>query len=111
VWLKGWVRGVRVKAVIWCDEVLLAKVSCGKYFMAQVSPGEHTFRSDHPESKISIEFGPGRTYYLRADIAPNTYHERGLLSVVGVKEGSLAVQSLKPLPREETQDEKLVVSE
>jgi len=111
VYRKGGFAGCGVKPVIWCDEVLLAKVSCGKYFMARVSPGEHTFRSDNPESKISFEFGPGRTYYLRADIVPNTNHERGLLSVVDVEEGSLAVQSLKPLPREEIQDEKLVVSE
>lgn len=111
VYRRGGFAGCGVKPVIWCDEVLLAKVSCGKYFMAQVSPGEHTFRSDHPGSKISMEFGPGRTYYLRADIVPNTNHERGLLSVVDVKEGGLAVQSLKPLPREEIQDDTLVVSE
>ena len=111
VYRKGGFAGCGVKPVIWCDEVLLAKVSCGRYFMARVSPGEHTFRSDNPESKISFEFGPGRTYYLRADIVPNTNHERGLLSVVDVEEGSLAVQSLKPLPREEIQDEKIVVSE
>ena len=101
VYRKGGFAGCGVKPVIWCDEATLAKVSCGKYFMAQVSPGEHTFRSDNPASKISMEFGAGRTYYLRADIVPNTTHERGLLSVVDVQEGSAAVQSLKPLPREE----------
>lgn len=111
VYRKAGFAGCGVKPVIWCDEVLLAKVSCGKYFIARVSPGEHTFRSDNPQSKISMKFGPGRTYYLRADTVPNTFHERGLLFVAGVEEGSLAVQSLKPLLREEIQDEKLVVSE
>lgn len=111
VYRKGGFGGCGVKPVIWCDEALLAKVSCGKYFMARVTPGEHTFRSDNPGSKIAMPFGPGRTYYLRADIVPNALHERGLLFVTGDEEGRLEVQSLKPLPREEIQDDKLVVSE
>jgi hypothetical protein len=111
VYRKGGFAGCGVKPVIWCDEVLLARVSCGKYFMVQVSPGQHVFRSDNPQSKIAIEFGAGRTYYLRADSVPNTYQERGLLFAVAAKEGGLAVQSLKPLPREEIQDATMVVPE
>ena len=106
-------EGCGVKFPIWCDEVLLARISCGKYFIAEIDPGPHTFRSDFPTSTVTLEVETGKTYFLRADIASEATRARGggVLYRMDGRQGSLAVQSLMPLPRENILDDKMVLTQ
>ena len=104
---RGFV-GCGLKYSIWCDAVLLAKLSCGKYFIAEIQPGPHILRSDIESVTVSLEFEPGESYFLRADMASNQALSRGELHVADDSEGHRAVQSLLPLPRKDIQDNSLV---
>lgn len=105
---RGFV-GCGMKFPVWCDEVLLARISCGRYFIAEIDPGPHTFRSDIPTSTVALEFEAGKTYFLRADIASEGVIARGGLYAMDGRQGSLAVQSLIPLPREKILDDQMVL--
>ena len=111
VYRYGGFGGCGVKPFIWCDEVLLASITCGRYFIAEIEPGPHTFRSDNSASTVSLNFAAGRTYFLRADIVPDTIHDRGLLYKMEEATGSRDVRALKPLPSENIQDDTMVLTE
>jgi hypothetical protein len=113
VYRQGVFFGCGLRPSIWCDEVRLARISCGKYFIAEVDPGLHTFRSDDETSRVSLEFEAGKTYFLRADIEPDAERPRGrrVLYKMNDTQGSLAVQSLLPLARKSIQDHTMVLTE
>jgi len=60
---------------------------------------------------MSLNFAAGRTYFLRADIVPDTIHDRGLLYKMEEATGSRDVRALKPLPSENIQDDTMVLTE
>jgi hypothetical protein len=105
---KGFV-GCGLRYTVWCDEVPLAKLSCGKYFIAEIQPGSHTLRSDIASVTVSLEFEAGKSYFLRTDMAPNQALSRGALHVADDSEGQRAIQSLLPLPRKDILDSTMVL--
>jgi len=107
---RGFV-GCGLKYTVWCDGVPLAKVSCGKYFIAEIAPGSHTFRSDIESVTVSLEFEAGKSYFLRTDMAPNEALSRGELHVADDSEGHRAVQSLLPVPGKNILDNNIVIAQ
>jgi hypothetical protein len=103
--------GCGMKFSVWCDEVLLAKLTCGKYFIAELQPGPHTFRSDIESVTVSLEFEAGKSYFLRTDQAPSEGLARGELHVAADSEGHRFVQSLLPLPRKYILDDTMGITQ
>jgi len=49
---------------IYCDEVKLAALRWGRFFVAKVEPGAHVFSYLTVDARIEMEFEGGREYYL-----------------------------------------------
>jgi hypothetical protein len=53
------VTGAALAPSVYCDEVQLARMDNGRYFVASISPGKHVFRSNDAQSGIEVEISPG----------------------------------------------------
>jgi len=95
---KQFVGGALAPSV-YCDEVQLARMDNGRYFMATVAPGKHTFRSNDAQSGMDLELKAGHEYFLRVEIATGLMKGHGRLVVMPREQASYELRSskLKPL--------------
>ena len=91
--------GGALEPSVYCDEVQLARMDNGRYFMASIAPGKHTFRSKDKQSGMEWDLKPGQEYFLRVEIATGFMKGRGRLVVVPREQASYELKSskLKPL--------------
>ena len=84
---------------VYCDEVQLARMDNGRYFMATVAPGKHTFRSNDAQSGMDLELKAGHEYFLRVEISTGFMKGHGRLVVMPREQASYELRSskLKPL--------------
>ena len=84
---------------VYCDEVQLARMDNGRYFMATVAPGKHTFRSNDAQSGMDLELKAGHEYFLRVEIATGFMKGHGRLVVMPREQAGYELRSskLKPL--------------
>jgi hypothetical protein len=66
---------------VYCDGVRLAKIADASYFIANLDPGHHVFRSTGKESIIEMDLVDGQRYYIQVVIEPGSFRERGFLVV------------------------------
>ena len=95
---KQFVGGALAPSV-YCDEVQLARMDNGRFFMATVAPGKHTFRSNDAQSGMDLELKAGHEYFLRVEIATGLMKGHGRLVVMPREQASYELRSskLKPL--------------
>ena len=95
---KQFVGGALAPSV-YCDEVQLARMDNGRYFMATVASGKHTFRSNDAQSGMDLELKAGHEYFLRVEIATGFMKGHGRLVVMPREQASYELRSskLKPL--------------
>ena len=95
---KQFVGGALAPSV-YCDEVQLARMDNGRYFMATVAPGKHTFRSNDAQSGMDLELKAGHEYFLRVEIATGLMKGHGRLVVMPREQAGYELRSskLKPL--------------
>jgi hypothetical protein len=91
--------GSALSPSVFCDEAQLARMENGRYFMAHIEPGKHTFRSNDAQSGVELDLKPGEKYYIRIEIAPGMMKGHGRLVMAPVEQGIYDLKSnkLKPL--------------
>jgi hypothetical protein len=91
--------GAALAPSVYCDDNQLARMDNGRYFMATVDPGKHTFRSNDPQSGILLDMKPGEQYFIRVEIATGFMKGHGRLTLMSREQASyeLVSSKLKPL--------------
>ena len=84
---------------VYCDDIQLARMENGRYFTVRLDPGQHTFRSNDPQSGVALDLKPGQEYFIRVDIATGLLKGHGRLALTSFEQGRYELQSskLKPL--------------
>jgi hypothetical protein len=78
----------------------------GRYFVVNVDPGQHTFRSNDKQSGIQLDVKPGQQYFVRLEIAAGFMKGHGRLILTAAEQGRYELQSnqLKPLDADKVAD-------
>jgi len=102
--------GAALAPSVYCDDVELARMENGRYFMATLEPGKHTFRSNDQQSGVVLETKPGEQYYLRVEIAAGMMKGHGRLVLMSREQASYELVStkLKSLDANKVADEERV---
>jgi hypothetical protein len=95
---KQFVGGALAPSV-YCDDVQLARMDNGRYFMATIPAGKHTFRSNEVQSGMDLNLRSGQEYFLRVEIATGFMKGHGRLVLMPREQASyeLRTAKLKPL--------------
>lgn len=93
---------------VYCDEVQLARMENGRYFVVTLPPGKHEFRSNDKQSGIELDAKEGQDYYIRVEITLGVF--KALLVGTPSEQGSYAVRMLKPLDPDKIKDSARVPS-
>ena len=89
--------GSGLEPSVYCDEVQLARMDNGRYFVASISPGKHVFRSNDAQSGVEIETLPGKEYFVRVEIAAGFLKGHGRLVETTPEQGGYEIKRLKLL--------------
>src|SRR5688572_21753482 len=89
--------GSALEPSVYCDDVQLARMDNGRYFVAVLEPGQHTFRSSDKQSGVRVDVKPGETYYIRVELATGFFKGHGRLILVPKEQGEFEMGKLKPL--------------
>jgi Protein of unknown function (DUF2846) len=102
--------GAALAPSVYCDDVELARMENGRYFMVTLEPGKHTFRSNDPQSGVVLEMKPGEQYYMRVEIATGFMKGHGRLVLMPREQASYELVStkLKPLDTNKVADKERV---
>ena len=102
--------GAALAPSVYCDDVELARMENGRYFMATLEPGKHTFRSNDPQSGVVLEMKPGEQYYMRVEIATGLMKGHGRLVLMPREQAGYELVStkLKPLDASKVADKERV---
>lgn len=98
--------GSALSPSVYCDEVQLARMDNGRYFVAQLDPGKHTLRSNDSQSGVELDVKAGEKYFARVEIATGFMKGHGRLSLVAAEQGMYDLKSkkLKPLDADKILD-------
>jgi hypothetical protein len=102
--------GAALAPSVYCDDVQLARMDNGRYFLATLDPGKHTFRSNDAQSGILLEMQPGEQYFIRVEIATGFMKGHGRLVLMSREQASYELVStkLKPLDGDKVADKQRV---
>ena len=91
--------GSALEPSVYCDETQLARMDNGRYFIATVDPGKHTFHSNDKQSGLELDVKAGEKYFVRVEIAAGVMKGHGRLVLMSPEQGSYELKSkkLKPL--------------
>lgn len=119
---KAWVYVYRYKELnaalrspsVFCDEIELARMQNGRYFLAKVNPGHHTFRSTVKESGVEMDLKAGQKYFLRVEI-PRYGSGRGFgvsanVMLVPPEQGPYELRKLRPIDTNKIVNSQMVVA-
>ena len=95
--------GSALKPSVYCDEVEMTRMENGRYFVTQLSPGRHTFRSNDKQSGVELDLKKGEAYYLRVEIAAGAMKGHGRLVVMTKEQGPFEIKKLKPMEKHKVQ--------
>ena len=102
--------GSALSPSVYCDDSELARMENGKFFIAKLSSGKHTFHSNDKQAGIDLDLKGGQDYFIRVEIATGAWKGHGRLVLVAPEQGSYEVKSLKPLDRDKVKDSEHVVT-
>ena len=55
--------GSALSPSVYCDEIELARMDSGKFFVAKLAPGKHVFRSNDKQAGVESDLKSGQDYY------------------------------------------------
>lgn len=94
---------------VYCDEVELARMQNGRYFVVKLEPGKHTFRSNDKQSGVEVDLKPGQEYFLRVEIAAGVMKGHGRVVTVTPEQARFELaKNLKPLDADKIADRERV---
>jgi hypothetical protein len=96
--------GSALSPSVYCDENELARMENGRFFVARLSPGKHTFRSNDKQAGIEVELKGEQDYYIRVELATGMMKGHGRVVLVTPEQGSYEINKLKPLDRDKVKD-------
>ncbi|HEY6371466.1 MAG TPA: DUF2846 domain-containing protein [Candidatus Sulfotelmatobacter sp.] len=74
---------------VYCDETQLARMENGRCFTVRVDPGQHSFRSNDPQSGVALDLKAGQEYFIRVDIATGLLKGHGRLTLTSPEQGDM----------------------
>jgi Protein of unknown function (DUF2846) len=102
-------QGSALSPSVYCDETELARMDNGRFFVAKLSPGKHTFRSNDKQAGIDVDLKGGQDYYIRVELATGFMKGHGRLVSVAPEQGSYEIKKLKPLGADKVKDTQHVI--
>jgi hypothetical protein len=96
--------GAALAPSVYCDEVQLARMDNGRYFVASISPGKHVFRSNDAQAGVEMEISPGKEYYIRVELATGFLKGHGRLVETTPEQGAYEIKRLKLLDPDKVKD-------
>lgn len=99
---------------VFCDDVQLAELDNGRYFVVKLDVGRHAFRSSDKQSGIELDLKADQERYVRvtkqAFQSPTfIYGSNGRVVLVAPEQGRYEVQKLRPIDRRKIKDTRIVV--
>jgi hypothetical protein len=111
---SGWYA--KTETAIYCDDVKIARIGHGQFFILALEPGKHRLAArDKKELALDLDFKPGETYYIRADMdltrlrmfrKPNFR-----LSRIDTEQGTSDVKQTKPISAGDIKDKRVSAKE
>jgi hypothetical protein len=102
--------GSAISPSFYCDEVQLARMENGRYFVVTLPPGKHEFRSNDKQSGIEVDAKEGQDYYIRVEIATGFAKGHGRLVATSPDQGSYEIRKLKALDPDKIKDGARILS-
>ena len=96
--------GSALSPSVYCDENELARMENGRFFIAKLSAGKHSFRSNDKQSGVEVELKSGADYYIRVELATGMMKGHGRLLLVAPEQGAYEVKKLKSLDKDKIKD-------
>lgn len=96
--------GSALSPSVYCDEIELARMDNGKFFVAKLAPGKHVFRSNDKQAGIETDLKAGQDYYIRVELATGFMKGHGRLVSVVPEQGSYEIKNLKQLGADKVKD-------
>jgi hypothetical protein len=99
----------RYAPAVYIDEKKAASLDGGRYFVAHLPPGTHTFRTKNKkDGGIELELQAGQTYYIQMTTSGGATVGNPRLSIVPKEEGSYTVRQMKPIKSGDVADKTVV---
>ncbi len=105
-----WV-GRALEPSVFCDDVELARMDNGRFFMLKIKPGKHILRMTDEEKGYEINMGGGQVYYFRVGLEAGTWKGKGRLLLDDNEKGAAEVKKLKYLGADKIKDKTMIVAE
>lgn len=102
--------GSALSPSVFCDDSELARMDNGRFFVAKLSGGKHTFHSNDKQAGIDLDLKSGQDYYIRLEIATGAWKDHGRLVLIAPEQGSYEIKNLKPLDHDKVKDSEHVVA-
>ena len=93
---RAYVGSLR-KMPIYVDEVKIADLVNGRFFITHLDPGKHALRCQTKDEAIQVQMEPGKEYYLRAELIQTFAKNHWRIVQVEKEQGRADIQRLKPL--------------
>lgn len=101
-------QGGALEPSIYCDEVQLARMDNGRFFVVDLPLGKHAFRSEDKQSAIELDLKPGQVSYIRMELAVGFWKGKGRLMMIMPEQGSAEVKKLQYLGADKIKDPKVL---
>lgn len=96
---------------VYVDEVEVARMDDGKFFIIRLDPGKHSLEVNKGHSGAQIDMKAGEAYYFRIDIKPGFLKGRSEVLYMQKEQGSLEVQKMNPLEDKWIKDKSKVTTD
>jgi hypothetical protein len=103
--------GSALEPSVYSDEFEVARMDNGRFFMLELEPGKHNFRSDDKQSGIDMIIEAGKDYYVRVEIATGFLKGHGRLVMTAPEQGQFEVKKLQPLGQDKIRDHSHVITD
>jgi len=100
--------GSALKPSVYADDIELARMENGRFFVVTLAPGKHVIRSNDKGSGVDLEMKAGQDYYIRIDIETGYWKGHGRLTLVLPEQGSYELKQTKLLDDGDIKNHELV---
>lgn len=96
---------------VYVDDTELARAQNGRYLVARVGAGKHTFRAEDPAYAVEMDLQQGGCYFFRVEMATGFWKAHGRLVSVTKEQGLADLKRLTPIDASHVKDKAAVVIE
>ena len=100
--------GSALEPSIYCDEVQLARMDNGRYFVVELPAGKHAFRANDKQSVIELDLKAGQASYIRMELAMGFWKGSGRLMLMMPEQGAAEIKKLEYLGGDKIKDTKVL---